>query len=58
MGLLGQIWDKAKSLIGKSKTIYGNISEGIGKVKDYTNHDGLIVYLESGEVFRLEKMRQ
>ena len=117
MGLLGKIWDKAKSLIGKSKTIYGNISEGIGKVKDYTQqlratkvsdrlsmllnkygdipitkinysrkpiqkaistaltvaslgevdrlkdrlgykdiyHDGLIVYLQSGEVFRLEK---
>ena len=117
MGLLGKIWDKAKSLIGKSKTIYGNISEGIGKVKDYTKqlratkvsdrlsmllnkygdvpitkinysrkpiqkaistaltvaslgevdrlkdrlgykdiyHDGLIVYLQSGEVFRLEK---
>ena len=36
MGVLGKIWDKAKSLIGKSKTIYGNISEGIGKVKDYT----------------------
>ena len=117
MGLLGKIWDKAKNLIGKSKTIYGNISEGIGKVKDYTKqlraskvsdrlsmllnkygdvkitklyysrkpiqkaismalsvaslgevdrlkeregykdiyHDGLIVYLQSGEVFRLEK---
>jgi hypothetical protein len=117
MGLLGKIWDKAKSLIGKTKTIYGNISEGIGKVKDYTKqlraskvsdrlgmllskygdvkiiklnysrkpiqkaistalsiaslgevdklkerngykdiyHDGLIIYLESGEVFRLEK---
>ena len=117
MGLLGKIWDKAKYLIGKSKTIYGNISEGIGKVKDYTKqlratkvsdrlgmllnkygdttitkinysrkpiqkaistaltvaslgevdrlkdrlgykdiyHDGLIVYLQSGEVFRLEK---
>jgi hypothetical protein len=117
MGILGKIWDKTKSLIGKSKTIYGNISEGIGKVKDYTKqlrankisdrltmllskygdvkitklyysrkpiqkaistalsiaslgevdrlkerkgykdiyHDGLIVYLQSGEVFRLEK---
>jgi hypothetical protein len=116
MGMLGKIWDMAKSLIGKSKTIYGNISEGIGKVKDYTKqlrapkvsyrlgmllnkygdvkitklnysrkpiqkaistalsiaslgevdklkerngykdiyHDGLIVYFESGEVFRLE----
>ena len=117
MGLLGKIWNFGKSLIGKSKTIYGNISEGIGKVKDYTKqlratkvsdrlsmllnkygdipitkinysrkpiqkaistaltvaslgevdrlkdrlgykdiyHDGLIVYLQSGEVFRLEK---
>jgi len=117
MGLLGKIWDNVKSLIGKTKTIYGNISEGIGKVKDYTKqlraskvsdrlsmllnkygdvkiiklnysrkpiqkaistalsiaslgevdklkerngykdiyHDGLIIYLESGEVFRLEK---
>ena len=117
MGLLGKIWNFGKSLIGKSKTIYGNISEGIGKVKDYTQqlratkvsdrlsmllnkygdipitkinysrkpiqkaistaltvaslgevdrlkdrlgykdiyHDGLIVYLQSGEVFRLEK---
>ena len=117
MGVLGKIWDFGKNLIGKSKTIYGNISEGIGKVKDYTKqlratkvsdrlsmllnkygdipitkinysrkpiqkaistaltvaslgevdrlkdrlgykdiyHDGLIVYLQSGEVFRLEK---
>ena len=117
MGLLGKIWDKTKSLIGKTKTIYGNISDGIGKVKDYTKqlrankisdrltmllgkygdvkitklnysrkpiqkvistalsiaslgevdklkeregykdiyHDGLIVYLQTGEVFRLEK---
>jgi len=117
MGLLGKIWNFGKNLIGKSKTIYGNISEGIGKVKDYTKqlratkvsdrlsmllnkygdvpitkinysrkpiqkaistaltvaslggvdrlkdrlgykdiyHDGLIVYLQSGEVFRLEK---
>ncbi len=115
MGILGKIWDKAKGLIGKSKTIYGNISDTIGKVKDYTKqlratkvsdrlsmllnkygdtpitkinysrkpiqkaistaltvaslgevdrlkdklgykdiyHDGLIVYLQSGEVFRL-----
>ena len=117
MGILGKIWDFGKNLIGKSKTIYGNISEGIGKVKDYTKqlratkvsdrlsmllnkygdititkinysrkpiqkavemalsiaslgevdrlknrlgykdiyHDGLIIYLQSGEVFRLEK---
>ena len=36
MGLLGKIWDKTKFLVGKSKTIWGNISDTIGKVKDYT----------------------
>ena len=117
MGILGKILDKTKFLVGKSKTIWGNISDTIGKVKDYTKqlratqvwdrlgmllnkygdtpitkinysrkpiqkaistaltvaslgevdrlkdklgykdiyHDGLIVYLQSGEVFRLEK---